>query len=233
MTSDEALESLHTYFAPLSELQFTRGGVKVLYTPKSPVLGLNAAYGYSPEADAFFVGKYAPSLFLLLESQVLELFGPGSRGSFTLEQSIKVGLYSPTSELEQASYHVEPYYVEQVPWTRAGTAAGILAAAWLDASWSEMLTHHLSKSLERNREYLLLLAYPRRGETPVGTALVQVSSRLRVHLWGTLEGHTLALGALLDTSSALLGTLEAVETSLPSSWPFTLVNELELGYWHG
>lgn len=233
MTSEDALESLHTYFAPLSELQFTRGGVEVLYTPKSPVLGLNCAYGYSPEADAFFVGKYAPSLFLTPETQVLELFGLGSRGTFALEQSIKVGLFAPRPKLEQTPYRVELYQVEQVPWTRAGTAAGILARAWLDESWSEMLTRHLSQTLEHNRDYLLLLAYPLEGSDPVGTALVQVSSPARVHLWGVLVGHGVALNALLDASSRLTDTTQTVETSAPSSWPLELVGELELGYWHG
>jgi len=228
MTSEDALESLHTYFAPLSELQFTRGEVNVLYTPKSPVLGVNCAYGYSPEADAFFVGKYAPSLFLLPETQVLELFKPGSRGSFALEQTLRVGHYSPLSELEPKSYQVE-----QVPWTRAGTAAEILAVAWLDNSWSEMLTRWLSKTLEHNRDYLLLLAYPLEDSKPVGTALVQLSSPVRVHLWGVLGECRDALNALLDASSRLNGAAQTVETSAPSSWPLTLVNELELGYWHG
>jgi len=232
MTFEQALESLHAYFAPLSELQFTRGGVNVLYTPKSPVLGVNCAYGYSPEADAFCIGKYAPSLFLLPQTRVLELFGPGSRGTFTLEQSIKVSLYSPPLELEQASYPVELYQVEQVPWTQAGTAAGILARAWLDADWSEMLTRHLSQTLEHNRNYLLL-AYPLEDSKPVGTALVQLSSPVRVHLWGVLEGHGDALNALLNTSSRLSGAVQAVETSAPSSWPLELVDEAELGYWHG
>ncbi len=228
MTFEHALESLHTYFAPLSELQFTRGRVNVLYTPQSPVLGLNVAYGYSPDADAFFVGKYAPSLFLLPQIQVLELFGRGSRGNFTLEQSIRVGLYSPLPELEPA-----PYHIEQVPWTRAGTAAGILAAAWLDESWSEMLTRWLSQTLEHNRDYLLLLAYPLEGSQPVGTALVHLSNPARVHLWGVLEDHGNALNALLNASSLLSGAVQAVETSAPASWPLELAEELELGYWHG
>ena len=228
MTVEDALESIHSYFAPLGELGFTRGGVNVLYTPKSPVLGVNCAFGYSSEADAFFVEKYAPSVFLLGENQTLELFERGSRGDFTLEQRIRLGYYSALKWVEPL-----PYFVEQVPWTRAGTAAEILALAWLDADWTEALTQHLSAALERNREYLLLLAYPNGEEKPVGMALVQISNLVRTHLWGVLEGHTLALNALLDASSALLGTPTRVETSVPSSWDLKLDDALELSYWHG
>lgn len=228
MTVEDALESIHSYFAPLGELGFTRGGVNLLYTPKSPVLGVNCAYGYSGEADAFFVGKYAPALFLLGQPQEFELFGRGSRGSFTLEHRIQVGHYSAPRQAEPL-----PYFVEQVPWTRAGTAAEILALAWLDADWTESLTRHLSGALERNRDYLLLFAYPNGGEKPVGMGLVQLSSQIKVHFWGVLEGHTLALNALLDTSSTLLGTPTQVETSIPSSWNLKLEDALELSYWRG
>ncbi len=228
MTFETGLEGLHTYFAPLSELQFTRGGANLLFTPRSPVLGVNCAYGYSPEADAFFVGKYAPSLFVLPETQTLELFGPGSRGTFTLEQSIRVGSYRSNHWDES-----EKYTVEQVPWTRAGNAAEILALAWLDSDWTETLTRHLSAALERNRDFMLLLAYPRDGSEAVGMALAQLSSPVRVHLWGVLKGHQSALEALLGASSRLQGSLEPVETSVPSSWPLELMDSVELGYWRG
>ncbi len=216
-----SLERLYSYFSLLSQNRLERGGKRVLYSPDSPLLASNAAYGFSSEADAFLIGKYAPRLFW--NETPLE----GAMLLYTL----RIGTFWPPQRIRPL-----PFVVEQVAWNQSKTLCSILARAWLDESYTELLTRAITPALERSpsskSDFQLLLAYPDHQNNPVAAALLLDN---QIHLWGVLPQYTFPdnsaqdsrpLEAILEYAHFELNRMgNSLEISVPDFYAFPLLRE--------
>ncbi|MBB5364687.1 hypothetical protein [Deinococcus humi] len=184
------LTELTEYFAPLSTLQREENGAVTLLTPGVNVLGLNATYLPEDVPDlrsplAWHEAQSVPPLLASLKTVV------GAREVAALE----VGTFKPIEP--QATDLV----VEQVSRLHLQKWADVLTAAHGTPEWATPLARHLAARLERQRDYLPLLAYSGAGEA-VGALLWQgINGRSAAHLWGALSEP--AAEALLATAAAL------------------------------
>lgn len=219
-----SLERLYAYFSLLAQNRLERGGKRILYSPDSPLLATNAAYGFSSEADAFLIGKYAPRLFW--NETPLE----GAR----LLHTLSIGTFWPPQRIQRI--RPLPFVVEQVAWNQSKTLCSILAQAWLDESYTELLTRAITPALERSpsskSDFQLLLAYPDHQNNPVAAALLLDN---QIHLWGVLPQYTShddsaqdsrPLEAILEYAHFELNRMgNSLEISVPDFYAFPLLRE--------
>ncbi|GEM46471.1 hypothetical protein [Deinococcus cellulosilyticus] len=158
----DVLERLYQYHQPLSEVTREQGTSRVLLSPLTPILALNAAYGAS---------DLLPAPKLVLSQKPVS--------GLRLVQAIQVGHFQ-----QQTS---EPaHLVEQVSWLQTRTFAKVLCHAWGMPTWEELVSQHLSMKLQEHREYVPLLSY-QEGQ-PTGCALLKEN---QVHLWGVSQKNAL------------------------------------------
>lgn len=150
----DILEHLYLYHRPLAEK--VQG--QVLFSPLTPILALNAAYGET---------GLLPAPKLVLSRKPV----PG----LTLVQALQVGMYQPQDT--EASHQVE-----QVSWLQTRMFANVLCQAWGMPAWEERVSQHLSMKLQEHREYVPLLCYQAGALT--GCALLKEN---QVHLWGAMQ----------------------------------------------
>jgi len=204
-----ALDSLLSYYEPLSTLRRDFRGTATLHTPGSPVLGANASYllpGSSPDVlpvlKVWHQAHEAPPLVASLG----EL--PGAPPVLTL----RAGVYHPSPE-------PGVIVVEQLSRLHMARFAAVLAEANEVPEWAAPLGRTLAASLERLPGAVLLLAYA--GGEEIGALLWQEGN---AHLWASLD--PAADAPMMNAAAELSGG--QVWTSLPDDSPLTLPGAAEV-----
>ncbi|WP_425147488.1 hypothetical protein [Deinococcus sp.] len=205
------LDSLLTYFEPLSTLRRDFRGTATLHTPGSPLLGANASY--LPEGSS-------PDLFALLrvwhqahDSPPLVVSASPLPGLPAVE-SLRVGPYL-------SAYQPGMIVAEQVSRLHLDRFAAVLCESCGLPEWAAPLSRTLASSLEHALAATLLLAYA--GDQEIGALLLLGNA---AHLWGTLD--PAADAPLLNAAAALVdGDLW---TSLPDTSPLSVSGGAEVHY---
>lgn len=210
MTRDApALDSLLSYYEPLSALRRDFRGTATLHTPGSPVLGANASYllpgsptDVLPLLKVWHQAHEAPPLIASL----------GELPGAPPERTLRVGVYHPSPE-------PGVIVVEQLSRLHMARFAAVLAEANDVPEWALPLGRTLAASLERLPGAALLMAYA--GGEEIGALLWQESG---AHLWASLDPAGDA--PLMNAAAELSGG--SVWTSLPDDSPLRLPGAAEV-----